>query len=378
MIRFEHIAKTFKDKTVLENISFTIHKGQLVVIIGASGCGKTTLLKMINRLLKPTSGQIFINDEEISGKNIINLRRSMGYVIQQTGLFPHMTIRENIEIISKLDHKNETQIKERTLKLMDMVGLNPTEYLDRYPTELSGGQQQRVGVARAFATDPEIILMDEPFSALDPITRTGLQDELINIQSQLKKTIVFVTHDMDEAIKIADMICIMDKGKVLQYDTPENILKNPCNAFVSTFIGKNRIWASPEFIKAKDIMIDTPVTCLENFSLLTCAEIMRSSKVDSLMIVENKSKKLLGIVRANQIRLQTDRSILVKNLMITDFLSVRPDDTIVDVLKAVDENIVSSVPVVSDAGILAGLITKSSLVTTLSQQYLNTEEASGL
>lgn len=374
MIRFENITKNFKDQRVLKNISFEIPKGNLVAFIGASGCGKTTTLKMINRLIKPTSGKIFIHGEDIETKDVIKLRRNMGYVIQQTGMFPHMTIKENIEIIPKAEKRDPGEIEKRTYDLMEMVGLNPEEFLNRYPTELSGGQLQRVGVARAFATDPEIILMDEPFSALDPITRLGLQEELIDLQSKLKKTIVFVTHDMDEAIKIADMICIMKDGEILQYDTPENILKNPINDFVSEFVGRNRIWTSPEFIKAVDIMIDTPVTCLKNMTLLRCMEKMRSYKVDSLMVIENKTKKLEGIIFAKQIQLQKDRTKEVKEIMSTDLLSVTPDDNIVDILKVVDDNNISTVPVLDHDNKLIGLITRSSLVTTLSQQYLDTEE----
>jgi len=224
LIKFENISKKFKNTTVLSDVSFEIEKGKLVAIIGESGCGKTTTLKMINGLITPTSGKIYINNEDISTKNVIDLRRNMGYVIQQTGLFPHMTIRENIELIPKVQNKNPEDITQQTYNLMDMVGLDCDKFLNRYPVELSGGQQQRVGVARAFATNPDIILMDEPFSALDPITRSSLQDELVNLQSKLKKTIIFVTHDMDEAIKISDKMCIMDKGKIIQYDTPENIL----------------------------------------------------------------------------------------------------------------------------------------------------------
>ncbi|MDF2820377.1 MAG: glycine betaine/L-proline transporter, ATPase subunit [Clostridiales bacterium] len=373
MIKFENISKKFINNSVLTNISFNIKKGDLVAIIGASGCGKTTTLKMINRLIKPTSGKILINGEDIADKDVIELRRRMGYVIQQTGLFPHMTIRENIEMIPRVEKRNQEDIKKRTLELMEMVGLDAEEFLDRYPTELSGGQQQRVGVARAFATDPEIILMDEPFSALDPITRVGLQDQLVNLQAHLKKTIIFVTHDMDEAIKIADMICIMDGGQILQYDTPENILKNPCNEFVSEFVGKNRIWTSPEFIRAEDIMIESPVTCQGNLPLNKALEKMRTSKVDSLMVIDNPTKKLLGIIKAKQIQSQSDRTIEVNAVMDIDFLSVNPGDTIVDILKVVDENDVSGIPVLDDAGILIGLITKSSLITTLSQQYLDTE-----
>lgn len=371
MIRFETVSKRYKDQVVLKDISFSVDKGQLVAIIGASGCGKTTMLKMINRLIRPTSGKIFINSEDISAKDIIALRRNMGYVIQQVGLFPHMTVKENIELIPNLGKKGKEAIKKRTYELMEMVGLKSEEYLHRYPTELSGGQQQRVGVARAFATDPEIVLMDEPFSALDPITRSQLQDELINLQSQLKKTIVFVTHDMDEAIKIADKICIMDGGKILQYDTPENVLKNPCSDFVSAFVGKNRLWTSPEFIRAKDIMIKDPITCQPIMPLLKCLEKMRAANVDSLMVVDREDK-LLGIIKAVQIRAQADINIPASNIMLTNFLRADPDDTIVDILKIVDQNNVSNIPILDNNSKLVGLITKSSLVTTLSQQFLET------
>ena len=373
MIKFEKISKKFKNTTVLSDVTFEIEEGQLVAIIGESGCGKTTTLKMINRLIKPTSGKIYINGEDISMKNVIDLRRNIGYVIQQTGLFPHMTIRENIELIPKVQNKSAEDITQRTYDLMDMVGLDCNEFLDRYPTELSGGQQQRVGVARAFATNPDIILMDEPFSALDPITRSSLQDELVSLQSKLKKTIVFVTHDMDEAVKISDKICIMDKGEIIQYDTPENILKNPVNDFVSEFVGKKRIWTSPEFIKAEDIMIENPITCSEDLSIFKCIEKMRSYKVDSLMVIDNKSKKLRGIVKAKQMRLIDDKSIKISSVLDDNYIYVSPNDTIIDVLKSVNENNISTIPVLNDKGSLMGLITESSLVTTLSQQYIEEE-----
>ncbi|WP_346916445.1 ABC transporter ATP-binding protein [Clostridium sp.] len=373
MIKFEKISKKFKNTTVLSDVTFEIEEGQLVAIIGESGCGKTTTLKMINRLIKPTSGKIHINGEDISMKNVIDLRRNIGYVIQQTGLFPHMTIRENIELIPKVQKKSAEDITQRTYDLMDMIGLDCNEFLDRYPTELSGGQQQRVGVARAFATNPDIILMDEPFSALDPITRSSLQDELVSLQSKLKKTIVFVTHDMDEAVKISDKICIMDKGEIIQYDTPENILKNPVNDFVSEFVGKKRIWASPEFIKAEDIMIENPITCSEDLSIFKCIEKMRSYKVDSLMVIDNKSKKLRGIVKGKQIRLIDDKSIKVSSVLDDNYTYVSPNDTIIDILKSVNENNISTIPVLNDNGSLIGLITESSLVTTLSQQYIEEE-----
>ncbi len=373
MIKFENVSKSFKDKQILKDISFEINEGELVAIIGASGCGKTTMLKMINRLIEPSTGKVFIQGNDISSLDMIQLRRNIGYVIQQTGLFPHMTVRENIEVIPRLENLDKEKILTKTCELMDMVGLSSEEYLDRYPTELSGGQQQRVGIARAFATDPKIILMDEPFSALDPITRLQLQDELIELQTKVKKTIAFVTHDMDEAIKIADRICIMHQGHIVQYDTPENILKNPYDDFVSTFIGKNRIWSSPEFIRAKDIMIEEPITCYKNLSLLKCMEKMRSAKVDSLMVVDY-DRHILGILAAKQIQNKTDRSAPVSTIMNHDFVKVSPEDTIVNILEIVKQNKIAQVPVVDERGVLKGLITKSSLVTTLSQQFLDTEE----
>lgn len=373
MIKFTNVSKKFKDVQVLKDISFEIEKGQLVVLIGLSGCGKTTTLKMINRLIKPTTGKIYIDGEDISAKDPIKLRRNIGYVIQQTGLFPHMTIRENTEIIPRVEKLDGEKITKKTLELMEMVGLEEG-FLDRYPNELSGGQQQRVGVARAFALDPDVILMDEPFSALDPITRNSLQDELVNLQSKVKKTIVFVTHDMSEAIKIADKICIMDKGEIIQYDTPEMILKNPVNDFVSEFVGKNRIWESPEYIRAEDIMIEGAVTCTPDTSLTKALDRMRNSKVNSIIVVEDRTRKMVGIVKPKQIAKVKDRTTPVKEIMIQDFQWAKPEDSIVDLLKVADENSISEIPVLDVNERLLGLVTQNSLITTLSQQYFEDGE----
>ncbi|WP_313524528.1 ABC transporter ATP-binding protein [Anaerotignum sp.] len=374
MVKFENITKNFKTQNVLKNINLEIPKGQLVAIIGESGCGKTTLLKMINRLIKPTGGTIYIENENIQNINEVDLRRKIGYVIQQTGLFPHMTIRENIELIPTLEKADPKIIEENTKKLMEMVGLDCETFLDRFPTELSGGQQQRVGVARAFATNPEIILMDEPFSALDPITRSDLQDELVQLQMKVRKTIIFVTHDMEEAIKIADRICIMRNGEILQYDTPENILKNPIDEFVSNFVGKNRIWSSPEYIKVGDIMIENPITTSKDLQVLKCMERMRQKKVDSLLVVNKESGKLLGIVKASRLRGVEDKTQTAETFMSTTFPTLCPEQNILDALKIITEKQLSTVPVVSESGKLEGLITRSSLVTTLSQQYFDYEQ----
>lgn len=368
MIEFKGINKIFKNNIVLYDINLKLEEGNIIVFVGPSGCGKTTTVKMINRLIKPTSGQVLINGEDISNKNVIELRRNIGYVIQQTGLFPHMTIKENIGIVAKMQKMNSQEIESKTRELMEMVGLDYEKFANRYPAELSGGQQQRVGIARALITNPDIILMDEPFSALDPITRSQLQDELLNIQTQFKKTIIFVTHDMDEAIKIADKICIMGKGRIIQYDDPETILKNPANEFVSDFVGKNRIWSSPEYIKVKDIMIENPITCSQDISLLKCIKKMRYERVDTLLVVDRK-RKFNGIITGKMIQKEKDHYKSVKEIMEQPRAVTYPDKSIVDILKDVNEKNLSSLPVIDSNGILKGLITKTSLVTTLSQQF---------
>lgn len=326
MLEFQHVSKTFKSQEVLHDISMEIHDGEFVVLIGPSGCGKTTTLKMINRLISPTGGQILLNGKDIRSEDVIRLRRNMGYVIQQTGLFPHMNIEDNMEVIARLEHVEPDQRKARTRELMEMVGLDYDEFSHRYPQELSGGQQQRIGVARAFALDPDIILMDEPFSALDPITRSSLQDQLLQIQENVRKTIVFVTHDMDEAIKIADRICIMHDGHIVQFDTPEEILKHPVNEFVSNFVGKNRIWDSPELIRASDIMIRHVITTYPGVSLVRAYEYMRYNKVDTLMVVDHRHS-LQGMITASMIRRQPrDNHLLVKDIMIEPEYCAKEED----------------------------------------------------
>lgn len=372
MLEFRNITKVFKNKTIIQNINFTVNKGEFVVLIGPSGCGKTTTLKMINKLIQPTSGNIYVNGKDILKEDVIILRRNMGYVIQQTGLLPHMTVGENIGLIPRLDKWEEGKILERVVELLKMVGLESDQYIDRYPCELSGGQQQRVGVARAFATNPDIILMDEPFSALDPITRNQLQDELYNLQQEIKKTIVFVTHDMDEAIKLADRICIMNDGHILQFDTPENILKSPANKFVEEFIGKNRIWQQPEFIKAKDIMISEPVKTNGSRTIVQAVEIMKSNKVDSLLIVD-KENKLEGIVTLKNIRKNESTSVKLGSIMDRNVKIVNLNESLIDILKKMNEINTGYMPVVDEDSRLVGLITKSSLLSVLSNQYINQE-----
>ncbi|MFD0771589.1 ABC transporter ATP-binding protein [Bacillus sp. CGMCC 1.60114] len=225
----------------MDSLQLEIRKGEFFVLIGPSGCGKTTTMKMINRLIETTEGSIFIDGKNIRDYNIHELRWDIGYVLQQIALFPHMTISENIAIVPEMRKWSKSKIQKRVDELLEMVGLDPHIYRGRMPDELSGGQKQRVGVVRALAANPKIVLMDEPFSALDPLSREQLQRDLVVLQRKIQKTIVFVTHDMQEALSLGDRICIMKDGRVLQLDTPEVILQNPANTFVEEFIGKPRL-----------------------------------------------------------------------------------------------------------------------------------------
>ncbi|WP_066186779.1 ABC transporter ATP-binding protein [Gracilibacillus timonensis] len=238
MITFKDVSKQFPDGTVaVDSIDLTINQGEFFVLIGPSGCGKTTTLKMINRLIPISDGTLFINEQKISEYQLEELRWNIGYVLQQIALFPHMTIAENISIVPELKRWDSHEIKDRVDELLEMVGLEPDTYRNRKPNELSGGEQQRVGVVRALAADPDIILMDEPFSALDPISREKLQDDIIHLQQTIQKTIVFVTHDMQEALKLADRICLMNNGKIVQVGKPDQIIHQPANDFVKDFVG---------------------------------------------------------------------------------------------------------------------------------------------
>jgi len=241
-IEFQNVKKQFdhaRDNAV-DYVSFTIHEGEFITILGSSGCGKTTLLKLVNRLYEPDEGKIILFGENIKEVDAIQVRRRIGYVIQQVGLFPHMTIAENIAVVPKLLKWDREKIEARVDELLNLVGLSPKEYKKRYPNQLSGGQQQRIGLARALAVDPKIMLLDEPFGAIDSINRLKLQDELLQIHGGLKKTFLFVTHDIEEAFKLGTRIIIMNEGKIVQFDSPENIIKNPADRFVESLISSAR------------------------------------------------------------------------------------------------------------------------------------------
>ena len=242
MIRLERVTKQFSNGTVaVHELDLDVDDGEICVLVGPSGCGKTTTMRMINRLIEPTSGRIFLDGEDVTDVNPVQLRRQIGYVIQQIGLFPHQTIGTNIATVPRLLGWPKAKIKSRVDELLELTGLDPDTYRDRYPSQLSGGQRQRVGVARALGADPPVLLMDEPFGAIDPINRERLQDEFLRLQADVKKTVVFVTHDIEEAVKLGDRIAIMQEGGYLaQYDTPAEVLGNPASPFVADFVGADR------------------------------------------------------------------------------------------------------------------------------------------
>ena len=255
-ILLDGVTKQYGSKAApaVDDITLEIAAGEIVMLVGPSGCGKTTTMKMINRLIEPTSGRIFIGDDDVTHQNADELRRRIGYVIQGAGLFPHLTVADNISIVPRLLKWDKKRTAARVDELLELVNLEPADYRYRYPRELSGGQQQRIGVARALAADPPVLLMDEPFGAVDPITRQRLQDELLRLQEELRKTIVFVTHDFDEAVKLGDKIAILQQGsRIVQYDTPEEILANPADDFVRGFVGHGAALKQLTLTRVRDV-----------------------------------------------------------------------------------------------------------------------------
>jgi len=361
LIEFQDVSKIYKGgKKAVDDISFIVETGEMVCLIGTSGSGKTTSMRMINRMTDPTKGKILIDNQDVTDINPVELRRRIGYVIQNIGLMPHMTIRDNITVVPKLlktsqDDRNKTA--ERLIKLVEM----PEEMLDRYPHELSGGQQQRVGVIRALAADQDVILMDEPFGALDPITRDSLQDLIKDLNKRLEKTIIFVTHDMDEALKLADHVAIMSEGKVIQYDTPENILQSPANEFVEELLGEDRLMqAQPDNTLVKDVMT-TAVTITSEKSIQEAITLMREKRVDTLLVTDNR-EILKGFIDIETINRRSDRTMSVGDIIKTDVSSVKEDTLLRNTLQRILKCGLKYVPVVDDKNRVVGILTRASLV----------------
>lgn len=374
LLKLENISKVYKGKKkAVNNISLEIKKGEFICFIGPSGCGKTTTMKMINRLIEPSEGAIYINGENILEKDPVDLRRQIGYVIQQIGLFPHMTIYENMMLVPKLLKWSEDEKRERAEELLKLVDMDP-EFLERYPNELSGGQQQRIGVLRALASNPPLILMDEPFGALDPITRDALQEEFKNLQRTLDKTIVFVTHDMDEAIKLADRIVILKGGEIVQVGTPDEILRNPANAFVEEFIGKDRMLQTlPDVELVQQIMNTMPISITLEKTLSQAIALMREKRVDSLLVVDGQNV-LKGFVDVETINEKRKIATSISDVMNTNIFSVQQTSLIRDVVQKILKQGFKNVPVVDHKKHLVGIVTRSTLVDIVYDNIWGEEE----
>ncbi|KFE41982.1 betaine/proline/choline family ABC transporter ATP-binding protein [Staphylococcus agnetis] len=361
MLSIKNLSKVYAgSKKAVDNMTIDIQQGEFVAFIGTSGSGKTTALRMINRMIEATEGQIMINGKDVRQMNPVELRRSIGYVIQQIGLMPHMTVRENIVLVPKLLKWSQEKKDEKARELIKLVDL-PEDYLDLYPSELSGGQQQRIGVVRALAAEQDIILMDEPFGALDPITRDTLQDLVKKLQQQLGKTFIFVTHDMDEAIKLADKICIMSHGKVIQYDTPDNILRHPANDFVRYFIGQNRLIQDRPNVRAVEDAMITPITITADHSLNDAVELMRQKRIDTLFVV-NHQNKLLGFLDIEDINQGLRARAELIDVIQRDVYTVPLDSKLQDSVRTILKRNVRNVPVVDEGHHIVGLITRANLV----------------
>lgn len=373
-IHFDHVRKEYGDTVIIEDLNLQIPEGNIAVLVGPSGCGKTTTMKMINQLVNPTSGNIFVNGKNTREMDPVELRRGIGYVIQQVGLFPHMTIGENVALVPQLRKGKKGIDLQKVDQMLQLVGLDPEQFRDRYPAELSGGQQQRVGVARALMSDPPIILMDEPFSALDPITREQLQDELIRLNQELNKTIMFVTHDMDEALKIADEIIVMQKGNVIQQGTPDKILRHPANEFIRGFIGEKRLTAHLSQL-VDDVMLTSPVTVSPGRGLAEAVQIMHRKRVTGLIVVD-KSGQFLGLADTSDIYARyREESIKIQDVMRSDAATVLSGTPLIEAISLVQDAPYGYVPVLQPDGKLAGLLTRASLVDVLAKPYLEGGEA---
>jgi osmoprotectant transport system ATP-binding protein len=366
MIELDKLTKTFAQKSgqpvkAVDSVSLSVPEGEICVFLGPSGCGKTTTLKMINRLIEPTSGRVLINGEDTTGLNEVDLRRHIGYVIQQIGLFPNMTIEENITVVPRLLGWDKKRCAERAIELMSMVALDPKLYLKRYPRELSGGQQQRIGVIRALAADPPVLLMDEPFGAVDPINRETIQNEFFQMQRQLKKTVIMVSHDIDEAIKLGDRIAVFRRGQLVQYDHPDTLLARPRDEFVAQFVGQDSTLKRLLLVKAGDAATQ-PETARVETPLTHAFSVMDEADTRYLTILDD-ARHALGYVTRRAARGADG----VCGDRVTPFAaSVSAEDNLRVVLSKMYQFSASWMPVLDADGGYVGEITQDSIAEYLS------------
>lgn len=366
VVEFKDVSKIYPKmkNPAVNHISFEIDQGDFCCLIGTSGSGKTTLMRMINRMNSVTKGEVLVNGKNVKSFNPVNLRRHIGYVIQNNGLMPHMTIKENIVLVPKLLKWPKEKLNDEAKKLIKMAEL-PESYLDRYPTELSGGQQQRIGVVRALAANQNLILMDEPFGALDPITRESLQNLVQSLQMQLGKTIVFVTHDMDEALKLATKVVVLHDGELVQVGTPDQILHHPANEYVKSLIGKERLSeAKYETVKVKNVMLTNPTKIDLGASLSDALTMMKENRVDTLLVVDHDDH-LKGYISIDDLQRNYSPTNSVSDILITKLGTVGPEEYLRDNFSRIMSRNKSYIPVINSDKKLVGILTRSSLVNVV-------------
>lgn len=374
MIKLKNITKIYPgmERPAVKELNLHIKKGEICVFVGPSGCGKTTTLKMINRLIEPSSGELYINGKDAIEQDPDKLRQNIGYVIQQIGLFPHMTVYENIATVPRLLEWDETKIAQRVDELLELVGLDPEENRDKYPRELSGGQKQRVGVARAMAADPPIMLMDEPFGAVDPITRTQLQNEFLRLQRKIKKTICFVTHDIDEAIKMGDRIAIMNNGQLVQYDTPSNILFAPKNKFVEDFVGSDRALKVLNLLRVHKVMRKEVPTVKLDWDLKTVTQKISETGQKYILVLDDKGH-LTGYVNRHNITDNNKSKDWTQH--IKEYSSTLPmDATLKDALAEMLQNDIAVIPITNDEDEFVGTVSLGDIRSYVGESYKNGDE----
>lgn len=375
IVEFRHVSKSYANgKKALLDFNLTVNAGDFVCLIGTSGAGKTTTMRMINRMLKPSSGQVIVDGQDVANQDPIELRRHIGYVIQNIGLIPHMTLEENIELVPRLLKWPKEKRHQRAVQLMKMVEL-PEDYLTRYPSELSGGQQQRVGVIRALAADQKIILMDEPFGALDPITRSRLQTIVKKLQENTGTTIIMITHDMHEAVTLASKLVVMDHGQIVQIGSPEEIITHPANEFVKGLIGKQELAeARAELSTAQTVMKTDPITINPAADLVDAATTMRDHHVDALLVVDDDNH-LMGSVDIANLMDEENHQLHVGDIMKVHPQTVAADAPLRLITRPMLNGNFKFVPVVDSDNRLVGIITRSTLVNILYDQVWGQESA---
>ena len=376
MIKLDNLTKVFDTPkgavVAADHISMEVPRGEICILLGPSGCGKTTTLKMINRIIQPTSGKVFIDGEDTTGMDTQSLRRNIGYVIQQIGLFPNMTIEENITVVPKLLGWDKARYRERARELMAMIAMEPDAFLKRYPNELSGGQQQRIGVARALAADPPVMLMDEPFGAIDPINRTVIQDEFLKMQQELKKTIMFVSHDIDEAIKMGDRIAVFREGKLVQHSEPDDLLAAPRNAFVESFLGEDRALKRLNLVRVREVVSDEIATVKPGDTLETAQARIDDFGYQNAILMVNDQRQPVGLITRAKAR-------TTKGYCRDHFQNVPATVTLDDDLRKVASLMFAKdatwLPCVDDEGRVCGHITQRAMTHHLGARFRTAERS---